>query len=119
MKIWKEFNSSHSSNISIVGTFINVGDATNAFRMIEDFTLSSWEGRYPSIEEFNAHWAVNFHSDVPYIGLNQHDFETGIDNEPDINLEGNTITISRFRTDNFGGIARLMRFAGAKKIVIE
>lgn len=119
MKIWKEFNSSHSSNISIVGTFENVEDAKKAFDMIEDFTLASWEERYPSIKEFNAHWAANFHADVPYLGLSDRDMDTGIDNEPDIKLTGDTITISRFRTDNFGGIARLMRFSGARKIVIE
>ena len=119
MKIWKEFNSSHSSNISIVGTFINVDEAAKAFDMIEDFTLSSWEERYPSIDEFNNHWATNFHADIPYIGLSKQDFETGIDSEPDIKLEGNAIKISHFRTDNFGGIARLMLFAGARKIVIE
>lgn len=119
MKIWKEFNSSHSSNITIIGTFKNAGDAKKAFEMIEDFTLASWEERYPSIEEFTKHWAVNFHPDVPYIGLTDHDMETGIDNEPDIQIEGNTIKISRFRNDNFGGIARLMRFSGAGKIIIE
>ncbi len=119
MKIWKEFNSSHSSNITIIGKFENATNAKEAFKMIEDFTLASWEERYPSVKEFNEHWAVNFHPDVPYIGLTDRDMETGVDNDPHITLEGDTIIISRFRTDNFGGIARLMRFSGARKIVIE
>ncbi|MCX8472316.1 MAG: DUF6375 family protein [Sediminibacterium sp.] len=119
MKIWKEFNSSHSSNITIIGKFENAANAKKAFKMIEDFTLASWEERYPSVKEFTEHWAVNFHADVPYIGLTDQDMKTGIDNEPDITLEGDTIKISRFRNDNFGGIARLMRFSGARKIVIE
>jgi hypothetical protein len=119
MKIWKEFNSSHSSNITIVGKFKNANDAQKAFDMIEDFTLASWQERYPSVKEFSENWAVNFHPDVPYIGLTDNDMDTGIDNEPDIKVEGDTITISRFRTDNFGGIARLMRFSGALKVVIE
>ncbi|WP_374461816.1 DUF6375 family protein [Chryseobacterium taeanense] len=119
MKIWKEFNSSHSSNITIIGKFEDVANAKGAFKMIEDFTLASWEERYPSVKEFNDYWAINFHPDIPYIGLTDRDIETGIDNYPDITLEGDTIIISSFRTDNFGGIARLMRFSGAKKIVIE
>ena len=119
MKIWKEFNSSHSSNITIIGKFENAANAEEAFKKIEDFTLASWEERYPSVKVFTEHWAVNFHADVPYIGLTDQDMETGIDNEPDITLEGDTIKISRFRNDNFGGIARLMRFSGARKIVIE
>jgi hypothetical protein len=119
MKIWKEFNSSHSSNISIIGTFENIADADKAFAMIEDFALSSWEERYPSLKEFNAHWAANFHADVPYIGIFEEEIESGIDNAPDISKDGATISISSFRTNNIGGIIKLMRFAGADKVVVE
>lgn len=119
MKIWKEFNSSHSSNVSIIGIFKDVDNADKAFAMIEDFTLSSWEERYPSLNEFNEYWAVNFHVDVPYIGIFEEEIESGIDNTPNINRNGETITISRFRTNNIGGIIKLMRFAGADKIIVE
>lgn len=119
MKIWKEFNSSHSTNISIIGTFENVADAKKAYAMIEDFARASWEERYPSIKEFNEHWATNYHADVPYIGIFPEEFESGVDNEPDVELEGDTIKISHFRTNNFGGIIKLMRFTGADKIVVE
>lgn len=118
MKIWKEFNSSHSSNISIIGTFKNADDAEKAFPMIEDFALASWEGRYPSLNEFNEHWAAKFNSNIPYIGIFDDDFESGIDGEPDIELDGNTIKISKFRTNNVGGIVKLMYFTGAR-VVIE
>ncbi|HQD10855.1 MAG TPA: DUF6375 family protein [Flavihumibacter sp.] len=119
MKIWKEFNSSHSSNISIVGTFNTDDKANAAFTMIEDFALSSWEERYPSLKAFTDYWAANFHADLPYIGLTEDEIESGIDNEPDIEREGDTIKISRFRSNNIGGIVKLLRFAGAGKIVIE
>ncbi|MBL7902995.1 MAG: hypothetical protein JNK73_13440 [Bacteroidia bacterium] len=118
MKIWKEFNSSHSSNISIVGTFENVADAEKVIDLIKDFTLSSWEERHSSIEDFNNYWKGAF-PNIPYTGITDHDLETGVDNTPDIELEGNNIKISSFRTENFGGIAKLMRFAGARKIIIE
>lgn len=119
MKVWKEFNSSHSSNISIVGTFENVKDADEAFAMIEDFALASWEERYGSLEEFTKHWAANFHPDIPYIGIFPQEIESGVDNDPDVEKKGNQIVVSRFRTNNIGGIIKLMRFAGANKIIVE
>jgi len=119
MKIWKEFNSSHSANISIVGTFKNINDADKAYAMIEDFALASWEERYPSLQEFNEHWASNFHVDVPYIGIFEEELQTGIDNAPVFQKDGTTISINHFRSNNIGGIIKLMRFAGADKIVVE
>lgn len=119
MKIWKEFNSSHSSNISIIGTFTNIENADKAYAMIEDFALSSWEERHSSLEEFNKHWATHFHANIPYLGIFEEEIESGIDNAPDIYRNGDTITISHFRSNNIGGIIKLMRFAGADKIVIE
>lgn len=119
MKIWKEFNSSHSSNISIVGSFDDPKDAEKAYEMIKDFTLSSWEERHPSLEDFNEYWAIEFHPDIPYLGIFEEEIETGIDNEPDFELIDGKIKITHFRSNNFGGILKLMRFAGANKIVVK
>lgn len=119
MKIWKEFNSSHSSNISIVGKFENAQNADKAFEMIEDFTLAAWEERYPSIDEFKQHWAVKFDPDLPYIQICEDDFLIGVDNAPDIEIHGDTIKINRLRSPNIGGIVKLMRFSGARKIEIS
>lgn len=119
MKIWKEFNSSHSSNITIIGKFDKDANATKSYEMIKDFATASWFEKYPSINEFNEYWAVNFHVDVPYIGLSDNELESGIDNEPDFEIDGSTITISHFRNNNIGGIIKLMQFAGARQIIIE
>ena len=119
MKIWKEFNSSHSNNITIVGEFSSPADLEKAFAMIEDFTLGSWEERYPSVEEFKEHWAINFHSDMKYSGITNEEYMTGIDNAPDISKDSGTVTISSFRNDNLGGLIKVLRRAGARKITIE
>lgn len=119
MKIWKEFNSSHSSNISIVGKFADIENAKKAFKIIEDFTLASWEERYPSIKEFTEYWSVHFSSEIPYWGLTQGDFNTGVGNDPHVEIRGNEIRISRFQTTNIGGIAKLMLLTGAKNVLVE
>lgn len=119
MKIWKEFGSSHSENVSIIGTFSKVEDAKEAFPVIEDFVLGAWEERYPSLNEFLEKWSVKFHPDIKYIGLSQSDYELGVDNDPNVNIGELEIRITRLRTSNVGGIVRLLMFAGAKSTLVE
>lgn len=119
MKIWKEFNSSHSNNITIIGEFSNPADLEKAFEMIEDFALGSWEERYPSVKEFKEHWSVKFHSDMQYSGITQEEYMTGIDSAPTISHNESTVIISKFRNDNLGGLIKVLRHAGARKITIE
>lgn len=114
MKIWKEFGSSHSSNISVIGTFTSNKDADEAYEMIKDFTLGSWEERHHSVQEFLEMWSEKFHSSLKYSSINETDYDLGIDNEPDFEINGSTITISKIRSTNVGGIVKLMLFAGAK-----
>jgi len=114
MKIWKEFGSSHSSNVSIIGTFTNKNDAEDAFEMIKDFTLGTWEERHQSVQEFLEIWSKIFHPDLKYSSINETDYDLGVDNKPDFEINGSTITISRIRSTNVGGIVKLMLFAGAK-----
>jgi|GEM_PF-2560177 len=118
MKIWKEFNSSHSNNITIIGEFKDAQTLNHAFDMIEDFTLASWEERYPSVEDFKKYWSATF-PNMLYTDVREEEFITGIDNEPDIEKNGNVITISRFRNDNLGGLIKILRHGGARKITID
>lgn len=114
MKIWKEFGSSHSSNVSVIGTFSDAKDAKAAIEMIKDFTLGEWEERHPSVKEFLEIWSEKFHPDLKYLSIYQNDYSLGVDNDPVIELVNNRIEISRLRTTNVGGIVKLMLFAGAK-----
>lgn len=114
MKIWKEFGSSHSGNVSVIGTFMNDEDAIKAFKMIEDFTLGEWEQRHTSAQEFIEIWSEKFHSDLKYSSINSDDYSLGVDNGPAIEIIGNKIKISRIRSHNVGGIVKLMLFAGVK-----
>jgi hypothetical protein len=114
MKIWKEFGSSHSGNVSVIGTFTKNEDAEKAFEMVKDFTLGAWEERHASVKEFLELWSEKFHSDLKYSSINESDYVLGVDNEPDVELAGNKIRISRIRSTNVGGIVKLMLFSGAK-----
>ncbi len=114
MKIWKEFGSSHSSNVSVIGTFTSNKDADEAYEMIKDFTLGTWEERHQSVQEFFEIWSEKFHPDLKYSSINETDYDLGVDNEPDFEINGSTIRISRIRSTNVGGIVKLMLFAGAK-----
>lgn len=119
MKIWQEFNSSHSSNITVVGKFETPENLEKAYEMIEDFTLGTWEERHGSFENFTEHWSEKFHPDVKYIDIKEDEYYLGIDREPDFSRTKDTITISRLRHNNLGGLIKLLQFAGARKISIE
>ena len=114
MKIWKEFGSSHSANVSVIGTFTNNEDANNAFEMVKDFALGEWEQRYASVQEFLEIWSEKFHPGLKNSSINAYDYSLGVDNDPDVEIVGNKIRISRIRSHNVGGIIKLMLFAGAK-----
>jgi hypothetical protein len=114
MKIWKEFGSSHSGNVSVIGTFTDNENANKAFEMVKDFTLGEWEERHASVKEFLEIWSEKFHPDLKYSSINATDYSLGVDNDPDVEIIGNKIKISRIRSQNVGGIVKLMLFAGAK-----
>lgn len=113
MKIWKEFGSSHSSNVCITGTFSSVEDAEKAYKLVEDFAMGFWEERYPTLEEFNENWSIE-HPEIPYIGIFQDEYETGIDKTPDVELDGNTVKINHFSSNNIGGLIKLLYYFGGK-----
>ncbi|GEP98118.1 hypothetical protein [Chitinophaga cymbidii] len=118
MKIWREFNSSHSSNITIIGEFSEPKNLEKHYEMIQDFILGAWEERHASIEDFNDHWAKEFDPNVRYIGITNDEYFIGIDNDPDIKIEDGNLKISKLRMDNLGGIIKLLRFAGKCRITI-
>lgn len=119
MKIWTEFSSSHSSDISIIGTFENADEAKGTYGIIEDFTVASWEERHATIDDFINKWKLDY-PNLEYIdGLTEDMMNTGVDNHPHIRVVGNEIRISNFRSPNIAGIVRLFLFLGTTKIVIE
>jgi len=117
MKTWYEFGSSHSWNVAIIGQFENNEKAKEAFGIVEDITLASWEQRYPSVKKFEEKWKDKYPW-IPY-RVTQEEFETGVDNTPDIEISGNKITISSIRTSNIGGILKVLFQSGAIDINIK
>lgn len=114
MKTWFEFSSSHSANVSVIGTFDSNEKAKDAINIVEDITLASWEERFSSIREFEDKWKDKY----PYLPykVSESDMESGVDNTPDIEIVDDKIKISRFRSDNIGGIIKILMMTGAIKI---
>lgn len=119
MKIWKQFNSSHSLDISVIGTFRSTENAEAAFDIVEDFTLGSWQTRYETIAEFNQAWIAKLDKNLRYSGITDEELDMGIDAYPDITIDENKISIEHLRTDRVSGLIKLFRYLGAANIVIN
>ena len=117
MKIWQEFGSSHSANITVIGTFESEESAKQAFDVLEDFVNASWEERYESVKDFRRKWEAKL-PNLQWDGLSEEDFDTGVDNSPSINLDGEQVTITDFRSENIKGIIKLMFRLNKKKVEI-
>jgi hypothetical protein len=117
MKVWKEFGSSHSANVSIIGEFENRGRAEEAYRLIEDFTRGFWEGRYPDVDSFKEAWAAR-EPDVRHVDVTQMDYEIGLDENPEVEIRDNNVLVSHLRTDNVAGIVKIFFYKGMAKTTI-
>lgn len=118
MKIWQEHGSSHSGNVTVIGTFETEDKAQEALAIIEDFAKASWEERYKSVKDFNSKWK-NHVPNIEYYGPNEEDFETGVDNGPDVHLEGNKVVVTRFRSENVHGFIKILFRLAMTKIEIS
>jgi hypothetical protein len=108
MKIWKSYGSAHSTHLTIVGEFANLKDAEFAREIVEDFVNAMWEQRYPDNAAFIAAWKERLPA-LPFFGPNQVDFEMGLIDEPcEIEQQKQTVTVSRIRSADIGGIVKLM-----------
>ncbi len=118
MKIWKEFGSSHSGNVTVIGEFDSEDKASNALQVLEDFAKASWEERYPNAKAFREAWKTRI-PNIEYMGPNDDDFETGIDNDPDVFQEGNKVIVTHFRSENVSGFVKILFRLGMKEITIS
>jgi hypothetical protein len=107
MKIWKSFGSGHSAHLTIIGTFKNIDDAQFAEEVVEDFVNAVWEQRYPDLQAFLQAWENRLPA-VSLLGPTASNFDMGIDNPCDVERSEQTVTVSRIRTTEIGGIIRLM-----------
>lgn len=119
MKIWNEFNSSHSNNITIIGKFESAAKAKEALEVVSDITLSSWEERHPNLNSFLEQWEGRGLGYIKVAQLTETDMVSGIDNSPDISISGDTIKIEHFRHTNVHGIMKVMMHMGASMVSAE
>ncbi|MDP2998170.1 MAG: DUF6375 family protein [Bryobacterales bacterium] len=117
MKIWKSYGSGHSAQLTIVGEFANIGDATFAKEVVEDFVNAAWEERYPDVAAFLSAWKSRL-GGIEYLGPNQFEFDMAIDNGCDVERSGTTVTISRIRSAQIGGIIKLMLLKDSTEIKV-
>jgi hypothetical protein len=106
MKIWKEFGSSHSANITIIGEFEDEKSAKIAFDAVEDIVNGSWEERHESGEKLTQHWRDKGIKNFPYIS--EEEYELGLENNADVDMDGKVVKISRFYTYNVNGILKVI-----------
>jgi len=118
MKIWQEFGSSHSGNVTVIGTFASPEKAQEAYEIIDDFVRAFWEERYSSVNEFKSRWRDRV-PNIEYLGPNQDDFEIGIDNDPDVRIDENKVIVSSLRSENVHGIIKLLFRKAMEKIEIS
>ena len=107
MKIWKSFGSGHSAHLTVIGTFKTIDDAQVAEEVEEDFVYAQWEGRYPDVNAFLQAWENRLPA-VTLLGPTAANFDMGIDNPCDVERDEQTVTVSRIRSTEIGGIIRLM-----------
>jgi hypothetical protein len=117
MKIWRNYGSAHSANLTVIGEFTKVEDAELARTIVEDFVNANYEERYPDIAAFITAWKDRLPA-VPYLGPNDRDFVMGIDHQCDVERKGNTVTVSAIRTAEIGGIIKLMLLKGPTEVKV-
>jgi len=118
MKIWKEFGSSHSGNVTVIGEFDSEDKANDALQVLEDFANASWEERYPNAKAFKEACKTRI-PNIEYFGPNDEDFETGVDNGPEVYREGNKVIVTQFRSENVSGFVKILFRLGMKEITIS
>ena len=107
MKIWKSFGSGHSAHLTVIGTFKTLDDAQVAEEVVEDFVNAAWEQRYPDLQAFQHAWEDHLPA-ITLLGPTASNFDMGIDDACEVERSEQTVTVSRIRTTEIGGIIRLM-----------
>jgi hypothetical protein len=105
MKIWNEFGSSHSTNVTIIGEFKNHDDALLIKNMIEDLVLGCEQG-ISNAQEFGKKWR----SKIPgeYIYMTKDEFNDDPDASVHIEINNKTLNIDVSKFNNFFGIIKIM-----------
>jgi hypothetical protein len=116
MKVWREFGSSHSGNVTVIGEFDSVSEAQGAFPLLEDFVQAAWEERYEDVDDFKRAWQEKEQNATYY--LTQQDYDIGVDNSPEITWDGAAVVIGRLRSENINGIVKILFAKGMKKITV-
>jgi hypothetical protein len=118
MKIWRSYGSGHSAHLAVVGKFKNAADAELAREIVEDFVNAIWEERYNDIREFLDAWKGRI-GGIEFLGPNAGDMMGGLDNGCDVTREGTVVSVSGIRSNEIGGIIKLMLLKDAEPITVS
>ena len=117
MKIWRSYGSGHSSRLTVIGEFTSADDAALISEVVEDFVNARWEERYPDVRAFVNEWSDRLRG-VDGLSLSQSEFEMGLDNACDVESEGTRVEVSSIRSNEIGGIIKLMLLKGPTEIKV-
>lgn len=118
MKIWRSYGSGHSAHLAVVGKFKTVADAELAREVVEDFVNALWEERYGDLREFLNAWKGRI-GGIEALGPNSADMMGGLDNGCDVAREGTTVSVSGIRSNEIGGIIKLMLLKEADPVTVN
>jgi hypothetical protein len=111
MKIWRGYGSGHSAHLSIIATFKDVKHAQLAREVIDDFLRYVWtEADTLDVGAFYQNWKQRL-GGVETLGPRREEFQMGIDDAFDVDLDGTAVSISHIRSAEIGGIIKLLLLA--------
>ena len=117
MKIWKEFGSSHSANVTIVGKFSDVKKAAlleEAIRdLCENFDIRECQENAESPSQaFKRKWEEK----ITIYGFTDDDVDIGSQTNTAVNLQGDKLTVQPGDSSNIYGIIKLLMYNEATEI---
>jgi len=115
MKIWKEFGSSHSTSVTIIGEFQSNKETLLLKPMIEDLILGHEQGT-KDLKEFWGKWESKIPNEFVY--LTNSDFNDDPEASLHIEIDNNILQVGGSHLNRFFGIIKLMFAFNAKKIEI-
>jgi hypothetical protein len=118
MKVWKEFGTSHSANVTIIGQFEMQSDAAIVYPMIKDLIFGHENG-VESLKHFYEKWENNMPKQVGIsVHLYEHEFNEDSDATASVEIKDNKIIVGNYRSSIFEGIVKLMFMFKVKNIQI-
>ena len=119
VKVWRAHGTSHSANLSVVGTFRDEQMATEAAEMIQDFIEGLRGGRYSNVRDWAKKWASRI-PEVAMVVAGEGDVLLAQDEvEPSVSREGVTVTVESIHLMEFNALLTMMFVRYATRVTVS